>query len=81
MGKVTTLGIDLAKKAFQLHGMDRSGHVVTSGGSASAVDENHYAIEAVSDRHRGMRQRALLGTAVCRARSSNQDRGNLGLSR
>jgi hypothetical protein len=36
MGEITTIGLDLAKHVFQVHGIDAGGQVVCDGSSAVA---------------------------------------------
>ena len=36
MDKITTIGLDLAKQVFQLHGVDERGHVVARRASVAS---------------------------------------------
>ena len=60
--KITTIGIDLAKNVFQVHGVDAHGKAVLRKQlkREQMVDVLRQAA-AVPDRHGGLRQRAPLG--------------------
>ena len=36
MGEITTIGLDLAKHVFQVHGIDAGGEVIVRGSCAAA---------------------------------------------
>ena len=60
--KITTVGIDLAKNVFQVHGVDERGKVVLR--KQLRRDQMARVLRqsaAVPDRHGGVRQRAPLG--------------------
>src|SRR5215813_1225619 len=58
--QVTTIGLDIAKRVFQVHGVDAAGAV----GIVSVLCWSF----TVPHRDRGLRDRAPLGTRVHRAR-------------
>ena len=57
-----TVGIDLAKSVFQVHGVDSSGEIDSAppAGAQPPVGLFRAAV-ALPDRHRGLRERASLG--------------------
>jgi transposase len=62
MTRITTIGIDLAKKVFQVHGVDAEGKVVVARKLRRKQVLAFFAkAGAVSGRHGGLRQCALLG--------------------
>src|SRR5262249_23840349 len=68
MGEVTTIGLDLAKHVFQVHGVDAEG----SDGSAQAASACAgsgvlWSTAALSGWPGGVRDGALLGAGVARA--------------
>ena len=63
MRTVTTIGIDLAKKVFQVHGVAAEGKVVVARKlRRKEVFSVLRQAGGVSGRHGGLRQCALLGT-------------------
>ncbi len=67
--KITTVGIDLAKNVFQVHGVDEHGKAVLRKQlRRDQVDGLLRQPSAVLDRHGGMRQRASLGAQAAGAR-------------
>jgi hypothetical protein len=62
MKTITTIGIDLAKKVFQIHGVDAEGKVVIAR-KLRRKEVLAFSAKpgAVSGRHGGLRQCALLG--------------------
>ena len=68
MGQVVVVGLDIAKSVFQVHGVDRDGEVVVRRRlRRSRVLPLFANGRALSDRHRGVCHRALLGTRAGRA--------------
>ena len=61
MRNVTTIGLDLAKSVFQVHGVDADGVAVLRQRLTRGRVEVLREAAAVPDRHRGMRVVALLG--------------------
>ena len=60
--KITTIGIDLAKAVFQIHGVDERGKVVAAQATQARRDvELLRQPGAMPDRHGSLRQCALLG--------------------
>ena len=90
--KITTVGIDLAKNVFQVHGVDEQGKAVLRKQLKRKEVASFFAnLPALPDRHGSVRQRALLGEeargvgphgaadgpAVCQAvREDEQERRN-----
>lgn len=64
--KVITLGLDIAKRVFQAHGVDAAGRAVLRRklGRSEVAD----FFRALPGRHRGVRHRASLGARDRRAR-------------
>jgi len=58
---ITTLGIDVAKSVFQLHGVDARGRVVLSRCVKRAVGTESGESAALCDRDGDMRECAALG--------------------
>ena len=59
---ITTIGIDLAKNVFQVHGTDARGKAVLRKALTPLADGAVFrAAAAVLNRHGGMRQCAFLG--------------------
>ena len=68
MGTITTIGLDIAKSVFQVHGVDAAGEVVvrrklTRGRSPGVLRE----AAAMPGRDRGLQLLALLGARADRA--------------
>ena len=68
MNEVITIGVDLAKNVFQVHGVDAEGNVVVqptveAGAGASVLQET----AALPGWHGGLCHRASLGAAIDRA--------------
>ena len=62
MTRITTIGLDLAKNVFQVHGVDAQGKVVVAKKLWRKQLLAFFAnLPAVPRRHGGVRQRALLG--------------------
>ena len=62
---ITTLGIDVAKHVFQLHGVDARGHVVLSRRvKRRSVGGDGGESAALCDRDGGLRECASLGSGV-----------------
>ena len=62
---VTTLGIDLAKNVFQLHGVDRHGKtVLTKRVTRVKLPGDGRAPAALPDRFGGVWRRVLLGAGA-----------------
>ena len=60
--QITTIGLDLAKHWFQVHGVDANGQVVGSPAAmAQRCDRLFPVARAVSGRHGSVRDRASLG--------------------
>jgi hypothetical protein len=62
--KLTTVGIDLAKNVFQVHGVDERGKTVLQAAQTESGVGVLRAARAVSDRDGGVCGSALLGTRV-----------------
>jgi hypothetical protein len=60
--KITTIGIDLAKNVFQLHGVDSHGKVALRRKMERAKMLFFCAARTLPDWHGSLRQRALLGS-------------------
>ena len=76
--KVTTVGLDLAKNVFQVHGVDeRGGAALRKQLKRDQVAPFFARLEPclISDRHRSLRRSALLGSQAHRARASREDDG------
>ena len=68
--KVTTIGFDLAKNVFQVHGVDERGQVVVRKQLRRDQVAAFFAnLPAVSGRHGGLRQCASLGPQAAGVRS------------
>ena len=66
--KITTVGIDLAKNVFQVHGVDERGKAVLRKQLRRAQVAGIFCKSAaVRDWYGGLRQRASLGAARCSA--------------
>ncbi len=69
--KISTIGIDLAKNVFAIHGVDENGN--TLAGAADAAPQPDVAVfreaRAVSDRNGSVRKFTFLGTQADRARA------------
>jgi hypothetical protein len=50
MGEVTTIGLDLAKHVFQVHGVDAEGATVLRTIGAAAVEKHDDAVVALERR-------------------------------
>lgn len=63
---IVTVGIDLAKNVFAIHGVDQDGKavLVQTEGLTRSAGANDCAVVALPDRHGSLLRRALLGTAV-----------------
>ena len=67
MNEVITIGIDLAKNVFQVHGVDKEGHVVIRRPlRRSRVLPLFQDTAAVPDRDRGLCHGPSLGPAIDR---------------
>ncbi len=70
MEQVSTVGLDLAKNVFQVHGVDEAGEVVVRRQlRRSQVHPFLQETAAVSGRHRGLRDVAPLGSRAAGARA------------
>ena len=69
MGNVTTIGLDIAKNVFQVHGVDADGAAVVRQRLTRGRMLKFFAKLPMSGRHRGVRNLALLGARACRARA------------
>src|SRR5256714_8826612 len=67
MGEVTTIGLDLAKHVFQVHGVDAEGATSAQAASACAGSGVLQSTAALSGWPGGVRDGALLGAGVARA--------------
>src|SRR6516225_7414807 len=67
---ITTIGLDLAKKVFHVHGVDAEGNVVVA--RRLRRKEVLAQSDSMPGRHRGLRQRALLGARDCEARAHRE---------
>src|SRR5256884_7505768 len=67
MGEVTTIGLDLAKHVFQVHGVDAEGEGAAQAASACAGSGVLQSTAALSGWPGGVRDGALLGAGVARA--------------
>ena len=68
--QITTIGLDLAKNVFQVHGIDAAENVVVRKQlRRRQVLEFFQGATAVLDWHGGLRDLALLGAGVDEARS------------
>ena len=61
MPEITTIGIDIAKNVFQLHGVDRSGNIVLRKALRRGQVPGSSHTSALPDRHGGLRNGASLG--------------------
>ena len=59
--KITTIGLDLAKHWFQVHGVDAGGQVVVRAAAAQRSDSPSSSRSAVPGRHGSLRDGAPLG--------------------
>ena len=66
--KVTTVGIDLAKNVFQVHGVDERGRWCCASAAARATGRGLCRAAAVPDRHGGVRRRTSLGAGATSSR-------------
>ena len=68
--KITTIGLDLAKSIFQVHGIDATGEVVVRRSLRRAQMLPFFAkLPSLPGRHRGVRHVASLGARADQARS------------
>jgi transposase len=67
MSEVTTIGIDLAKNVFQVHGVDAGGMVLVRKAIRRAPVLSFQGSAAVACRYGGMPDVALLGARDCGA--------------
>ncbi len=67
MGNVTTVGIDLAKNVFSLHGVDELGRSFCSAPLRRAQVGGWWHTAAVPDRHGGVLGGARVGPAFQRS--------------
>lgn len=67
MGEITTVGIDLAKNVFQVHGVDANGHIVVRKAVRRAQVAVLRGFAAVPCRHGGVCDGALLDAGDCGA--------------
>jgi hypothetical protein len=66
--EVTTIGLDIAKSVFQVHGVDANGKVIVSPPDKTSVCFGALSeAVAVSGRHRSLR---LLASLVARAQGA-----------
>ena len=68
MSEITTIGLDLAKNIFQVHGVDETGTAVVV--KTAAAQPGHGVLcrlAAVSGRHGSLRDGTSLGPRVDRA--------------
>ena len=70
--KITIMGIDLAKKVFQIHGVEEHGKVVVRKQLKRKEMAKYFANLAPCDWHESMRWCPLLGAEVGRLRASGQ---------
>jgi transposase len=69
MDQIRTVGIDLAKSVFQVHGIDATGAVVLQRRLRRAHVIAFFAkLPALPRRAGGLRQRTSLGTSAARSR-------------
>jgi transposase len=61
MGTITTLGLDIAKSVFQVHGIDAAGEVIVRRQLSRARVLSFFETAALSNRDRGMQHIPLLG--------------------
>ncbi len=65
--KITTIGIDLAKEVFQIHGVDEHGKVVLHKRLSRGKITKFFAnIETLPDRYGSLRQLTPLGEKAVR---------------
>ncbi len=76
---VTTIGLDLAKNVFQVHGVDDEGTVVIRRQLRRSWVLPFFKKLAVPDWHRSLRHGALLGSATDRVGSLLEGGGGLGV--
>ena len=66
--EITTIGLDLAKQVFQVHGVDEAGHVVVQAPPPARSGHHLLRLAAIlPDRHGSLRHRALLGARAALA--------------
>jgi transposase len=67
--EITTIGLDIAKSVFQVHGVDADGTVVLRRKLRRAdLIAFFEGLSSGPDRHGGLRRRTLLGPGAGRAR-------------
>ena len=65
MGEVVTIGLDIAKSVFQVHGVDcRWRRCLAPAGSSGALITVLCKAARMFDWHRGVRKRPLLGAGT-----------------
>jgi hypothetical protein len=70
MNQVTTIGLDIAKSIFQLHGVDAAGRSVLAAEIVAKPSAGVlWQTATMSDWPRGLRVVTLLGSRVDQARS------------
>ena len=68
--EITTIGLDLAKQVFQVHGVDAAGQSSCKRRLRRAQVITFFAaLPALSGRHGSLRHRALLGARAALART------------
>ena len=72
---ITTIGLDLAKNVFQVHGVDERGNVVLRKQLRRDQVRRSSHRRSLPRRHRSMRRRALLGRQAHRAGPPSEDDG------
>ena len=62
MSEIATIGLDIAKNVFQLHGVDRSGKIVLRKALRRSQVQGFFStLSALPDRVGGLRDRSSLG--------------------
>src|ERR1700704_4713204 len=64
MQVVTTIGLDIAKSVFQVHGVDAEGKVII-GALVAHRESDHWAVDALGAPHVGERTEKQLISALC----------------
>ena len=69
MGPVVTIGLDIAKSVFQVHGVDESGRDCPQTGPTGATPCVLRKAAGLPGRHRSLRHSSPLGSRADQARS------------
>ena len=64
MGKIITIGLDIAKHVFQVHGVDAAGAVVSAGSCGATMSRRSLKPAALPGGDRGLRDRPSLGAVM-----------------